>query len=203
MQGWSNSPLTQQGEDDAVMAAGKLKRVWFSHAFCSDTTRAERTAEIILKQLNQFGVSPLTSDRHFCEQFYGYFEGQDMGLTWAAAGGPHGAPTYADIVEKFGIGATRDFIKEADPFHDAESDAEYWARVEGAFDLIKGTTAIENDDNVLVISHGNTILSLMARFAKGKYDLSIRPKNGSITRIDFNTEKETLDEALTVIEYDK
>ena len=29
----------------------------------------------------------LVSDMHFREQFYGYFEGQDMGVAWTAAGG--------------------------------------------------------------------------------------------------------------------
>ncbi|SPU25825.1 phosphoglycerate mutase family protein [Bifidobacterium bifidum] len=73
---------------------------------------------------------------HFREQCYGYFEGQDMSLAWTAAGGPHGAKDYNDIVAKFGLAASRDFLKEADPFHDAESDEEYWTRVEGAFQLI-------------------------------------------------------------------
>ena len=40
----------------------------------------------------------LVSDMHFREQFYGYFEGQDMGVAWTAAGGPHGAKNYNDIV---------------------------------------------------------------------------------------------------------
>ena len=50
-----------------------------------------------------------------------------------AAGGPHGAKDYNDIVAKYGLAATRDFLKEADPFHDAESDAEYWAACTGRF----------------------------------------------------------------------
>lgn len=70
---------------------------------------------------------------HFREQFYGYYEGLDMAMAWYAAGAPHGVKTYNQIVEKFGLGASRDFLKEADPFHDAESDEEYWTRVEGAF----------------------------------------------------------------------
>jgi hypothetical protein len=34
-----------------------------------------------------------------------------------------------------------------------------------------------------MISHGNTLLSLMERYGQGKYDLSVRPANGSVTKL--------------------
>ena len=40
---------------------------------------------------------------------------------------------------------------------------------------------------MLQISHGNTLLSLMHRFAPEGYDLSERPANGSVTCLDFDT----------------
>ena len=139
---------------------------------------------------------------HFREQCYGYFEGQDMSLAWTAAGGPHGAKDYNDIVAKYGLAATRDFLKEADPFHDAESDAEYWARVHGAFSLIASNPDLKDGDDVLQISHGNTLLSLMHRFAPEGYDLSERPANGSVTCLDFDTTK-PFEVALTVVSYNQ
>ena len=204
LQGWSNSPLTESGIADADKAANKLKDFDFAAAYCSDTTRAQMTAQRILDANEASGhVRPqLMSDMHFREQFYGYFEGQDMGAAWLAAGGPHGAPTYHAIVEQFGLGATRDFLKEADPFHDAESDEEYWRRVDGAFALIAANADLRDGDDVLMISHGNTLLSLMQRFAPAGYDLSERPANGSVTMIDFDTVK-SLDDAIEVISYNR
>lgn len=115
LQGWSNSPLTQAGLDDAIHAGNALKDITFAAAYCSDTTRAQVTAQTILdiNAANGHDVPVIHADMHFREQFYGYFEGQDMGAAWLAAGGPHGAPTYHAIVEQFGLGATRDFLKEA------------------------------------------------------------------------------------------
>ena len=113
-----------------------------------------------------------------------------------------GTPTYNAIVERYGLGATRDFLKEADPFHDAESDAEYWARVEGAYALIAANAELKDGDDVLVIGHGNTLLSLMHRFAPAGYDLSERPANGSVTVLDFDTEK-PFAEALSVVSYNQ
>ena len=204
LQGWSNSPLTPKGLKDADLAAQKLKNIVFAAAYCSDTTRAQITAERILieNEKHTHARPQLVSDMHFREQCYGYFEGQDMNMAWWAAGAPHGAKTYNEIVEKFGLAATRDMLKEADPFHDAESDIEYWKRVEGGFNIIASNPALKDGDNVLQISHGNTLLSLMHRFAPAGYDLSERPQNGSVTRLDFNTAV-PIDQAITIKGYNE
>lgn len=115
---------------------------------------------------------------------------------------PHGAKNYNDIVRKYGLAATRDFLKEADPFHDAESDNEYWHRVEDGFALIADNPRLKDGDHVLQISHGNTLLSLMHRFAPEGYDLSERPANGSVTCLDFDT-NEPMDRAVSVVSYNQ
>ncbi|BDR52944.1 fructose 2,6-bisphosphatase [Bombiscardovia nodaiensis] len=203
LQGWSNSPLTEQGLKDAERAGHKLKGVDFQAAYCSDTTRAQVTAERILS-MNQASdpKPPLQTAMNFREQFYGYFEGQDMGMTWWAAGAPHGAKTYNDIVDKFGLAATRDFLKDADPFHDAESDQEYWQRVEEGFALIAGNTDLHDGGKVLLVWHGNSLLSLMHRFAGSAYDLSERPANGSVTSFDFDTQA-AFAQAITLTSYNQ
>lgn len=204
LQGWSNSPLTESGVADAVKAGEQLKGLTFAAAYCSDTTRAQQTAEKIL-DINEAAGNPrpaLVTDMHFREQFYGYYEGLDMAMAWYAAGAPHGVKTYNQIVEKFGLGASRDFLKEADPFHDAESDEEYWTRVEGAFRLIADNPNLKDGDDVLQISHGNTLLSLGHRFGGPDLDLNERPANGSVTVLDFDTDK-PFGEAVTIVSYGK
>ena len=189
---------------DAVKAGERLKGLTFAAAYCSDTTRAQQTAEKIL-DINEAAGNPrpaLVTDMHFREQFYGYYEGLDMAMAWYAAGAPHGVKTYNQIVEKFGLGASRDFLKEADPFHDAESDEEYWTRVEGAFRLIADNPNLKDGDDVLQISHGNTLLSLGHRFGGPDLDLNERPANGSVTVIDFDTDK-PFGEAVTIVSYGK
>lgn len=204
LQGWSNSPLTEQGFADANKAGAKLADIAFDAAYCSDTTRAEVTARRILEINEQAGNKrpQLISNMHFREQCYGYFEGQDMAQAWWAAGAPHGAGTYNAIVERFGLAATRDFLHETDPFHDAESDRQYWDRVEAGFALIASNPNVHDGSNVLQISHGNTLLSLMHRFASEGYDLSERPSNGSVTRLDFDTEK-PIEQAIRVVSYNQ
>ena len=202
LQGWSNSPLTESGLADADKAGEKLRDLDFAAAYCSDTTRAQQTAERILDINQTAGHSrpSLVSDMHFREQFYGYYEGLDMAMAWYAAGAPHGVKTYNQIVERYGLAASRDFLKEADPFHDAESDDEYWERVQGAFELIAANPDLKDGDDVLQISHGNTLLSLAHRFGGLDLDLSERPANGSVTVLDFDTTK-PFAQAVTITAY--
>ncbi|GEO68850.1 histidine phosphatase family protein [Levilactobacillus acidifarinae] len=181
LQGWSNSPLTEAGLADARQAGQRLKDVSFAAAYCSDTTRAEQTAQTIIAA--NASAPKLVTAPFFREEFYGYYEGTDMAQAWYVAGAPHGVPTFKAIEAKYSIGQAKDFLKAADPFHQAEDNAEYWQRVDQGFDLIRHNPVLHDGDNVLLISHGNTLLSLMERYGQGKYDLSVRPANGSLTKL--------------------
>jgi len=55
--------------------------------------------------------------------------------------------------------------------------------VDQGFDLIRNNEAVHDGDNVLMISHGNTLLSLMERYGQDQFDLSERPANGSLTKL--------------------
>ncbi len=96
MQGWSDSPLTENGIKDGTNTGVILRNVAFTHAYCSDTTRATRTADLILSK-NVTGKIPLTVTPFFREQFYGYFEGEDSGQTWYMVG----FPTVPVLIRRF------------------------------------------------------------------------------------------------------
>ncbi|KRK87396.1 histidine phosphatase family protein [Lentilactobacillus sunkii] len=186
LQGWSNSPLTDKGIQNAVDTGEKLKNTKFAAAYCSDTTRAEQTAQTILDKNDASDIDAPITSMFFREEFYGYFEGNDMDQAWYLAGAPHGLPTFRDIVDKYSIGKAKDYLKDADPFHQAENNEEYWKRLDQGFDLIKSNKDIKDGDNVLLISHGNTLLSIVERYGNGKYDVTERPANGSLTKLEVD-----------------
>lgn len=196
LQGWSNSPLTEKGKKDAKNAGERLKDIYFAAAFCSDTTRAMETIQEIL-DLNQANSvrQPITSP-FFREEFYGSYEGTNMDFAWYNAGAPHGYKNFKEIVTAHSIGQAKDWLKDADPFHDAENNQEYWERMDKGIDLIRNAN-LPDDSNVLWVSHGNTLLSLVERFGGGKYDVTVRPKNGSLTTAAL------IDDQFKIIEYDK
>ena len=75
------------------------------------------------------------------------------------------------------IDTIKDWIKEADPYHDAENAEEYWARIEKGFDLIG---QLDGAENILLVTHGFTIRSIWAKYGDN-IPLVPGPKNSSIT----------------------
>ncbi|KRN28198.1 hypothetical protein IV38_GL001651 [Lactobacillus selangorensis] len=183
MQGWCDSPLTEKGLADADHAGKMLSHVAFDSVYSSDTTRAARTAEMIIKRnLNQHPkrvASPL-----FREEFYGYFEGNDSFQSWYMVGEPHGCRNFSEIIQKYSLDKAKDFMKETDPWHDAENAQEYWTRLGKGFKMLREQN--QPGSNVLIVSHGTTIRSIVNKFDHDKqFDVSVSPKNGSVTHLQL------------------
>ena len=143
LQGWSNSPLTEKGKQDAKNAGERLKNVHFDAAFCSDTTRAMETIQKILDLNQADSVREPVAAPYFREEFYGSYEGTNMDWAWYNAGAPHGYNTFKEIVLASSIGQAKDWLKEADPFHDAENNQEYWERMNKGLELIQRAELIQ------------------------------------------------------------
>lgn len=181
MQGWSDSPLTDKGIADAHRAAAMLSHITFTHAYCSDTMRARNTAETILAKNFNTNVQ-LTVTKYFREQFYGSFEGLDSLATWYAVGGKHGVHSFKEIITKFGVDASKDFMHDADPFGAAEDALTYWNRLQKGFKQLRADN--RDGDNVLLVSHGTTIRSIVDKFGKEDgFSALESPINGGVTKI--------------------
>lgn len=186
MQGWCDSPLTEAGLADGRRAGEALSHITFTHAYSSDTTRAMNTANLILAQNFNTSVQ-LTSSPLFREQFYGYFEGEDSPKAWYAVGMPHGVRTFKALIEQYGVDASKDFMHEADPFHDAEDALTYWTRLQQGFKMLRQDN--QNGDNVLLVTHGTTIRSIVDKFGKQDgFIVTDSPRNGSISKIALTDE---------------
>lgn len=182
LQGWSNSPLTKKGKQDAVQVARRLKNTHFDAAFCSDLPRAIETCQTILDGNGANSVKSPTISPFFREEFYGVYEGTNMDQAWYMAGAPHGLKNFKEIVSQHSIGTAKDWLHDADPFHDAENNQQYWHRMDQGIELIKNVQ-VPDGANILWVSHGNTCLSLVERFGEGKYDITKRPDNGSLSKL--------------------
>jgi len=101
---------------------------------------------------------------------------------WFMVGQPHGAKTFAEIIDKFGMDATKDFMKEADPFHDAENAQEYWTRLDRGFEKLDKIA--KDGDKILLVSHGTTIRSITDRYSDGSFDVTQSPRNSSLTMLE-------------------
>ena len=73
VQGWNDSPLTEQGIYQAKCTGYGLRNTVFTKAFSGDTMRQIHTAETIMKEnLHPIKIIP---DPHFREMCYGKYEG--------------------------------------------------------------------------------------------------------------------------------
>ncbi|GKQ42425.1 phosphoglycerate mutase [Companilactobacillus sp. RD055328] len=180
MQGWSDSPLTPEGTLVAQTAAKALKDTKFDAAFSSDARRAIDTLKIITDE----NISDLDPKKipSFREQFYGYYEGMNSSEAWYMTGMPHGEKTFGDIIKKFGMDKTKDFMKDADPFNDAENAEEYWERLNEGFDKLDEIA--KDGDTFLIVSHGTTIRSLADRYGDGSFEIKSGPANSSLTMLE-------------------
>ncbi|MHA8263584.1 histidine phosphatase family protein [Lactobacillaceae bacterium Melli_B3] len=195
MQGWSNSPLTDAGIENAQNIAERLKNTSFDAAYCSDTTRAIDTLKIILAQNKPSSIKP-TISKFFRDGFYGSFEGENIDRTMYVAGAPHGLNSFKDIVDQHSVAKMRDLIKEADPFHQAENNQEFWHRFNKGIDLIRNDPSVHDGSNVLLIGHGVGLLNFVEHFSDQDYDLTKRPANGSLTKALIN------DDSVEITDYD-
>ncbi|APT18742.1 phosphoglycerate mutase [Amylolactobacillus amylotrophicus DSM 20534] len=188
MQGWCDSPLTKDGLAGAQEVAQVLRDVDFGAAFSSDLKRASDTAKIILQANKNAATLELVESPHFREAFYGYFEGMGSPEAWFLAGMPHGFKNKAEIINQNNYDVAKDFMKEADPFHDAENAAEYWARVDQGLELIKALP--DSVENVLLVTHSNTISSIAERFSQpGEFALARGARNSSISILELAHDK--------------
>ena len=87
-------------------------------------------------------------------------------------------------------------MHEADPFHDAEDALTYWTRLQQGFKLLRQDN--QNGDNVLLVTHGTTIRSIIDKFGKQDgFVVTDSPRNGSISKIALT------DEGVKVLSYNE
>ncbi|HIZ71537.1 MAG TPA: histidine phosphatase family protein [Candidatus Atopostipes pullistercoris] len=157
MQGWSNTPLTPQGEIDVRRSGKGLKDVKFDAVYSSDLSRTIDTAELILGENEQTDPEiEITMMPEFREIFFGTFEGEYGDTTYKKVADHLGFETadrmFSDVNQFDRMGA----FKEIDPHGHAEDFMEFWLRVEkGLLKLIDKHR--DTGETILLVAHGGTI----------------------------------------------
>ncbi|MYV05596.1 histidine phosphatase family protein [Furfurilactobacillus milii] len=179
MQGWSDAPLTEKGQNDGKHAGQLLSHVKFDAAYSSDLARAQTTGRLILAE-NPSTLTEPVARKEFREEFFGYWEGYDDMLMWHQIGSPKGGNTYNELVEKFGLQETTDLVANADQYHDAETYAQLWERIQAGMQLLRDNA--KDGDNILLVTHGTYLRHIMDHYSDtiGAFP---GPRNGSVTKL--------------------
>jgi broad specificity phosphatase PhoE len=173
VQGWADSPLTEEGKQVARYLGEGLKTVDFDGFYTSDAGRQRETMQIILQQAGKETIRPIELPG-LREVFFGSFEGgfnKDMAAAGAAQLGlPDAAALFAAMkAGTLSIENNINAIASADPSGQAESYQQVKSRTQAALQIMIENARREKQKNVLAISSGSSIQIMIS-------DLTTRPE---------------------------
>ncbi|MEW4354498.1 histidine phosphatase family protein [Streptococcus pneumoniae] len=182
-QGWSDTPLTAEGERGIHELGIGLREsgLNFDLAFSSDSGRTIQTMGIILEELGLIGKIPYQYDKRIREWCFGSFDGAYDGELFM---GLIPRVFHVDHVHQLSYAELAEGLVEVDTAGWAES----WETLSGR--ILEGFTAIakaveeQGGGNAIVVSHGMTI-GTFAWLIDHTTPRGLGLQNGSVTVVDY------------------
>lgn len=184
MQGWSDTPLTKAGQEDAYQMGRTLKNLGdiSGTIYSSDTQRSIQTVTELNNGAKAAGgkVLKLVTMPELREQFYGSFEGQSKSETYKLIAGK----TVEETLQEMSANEIQDRIAKLDPKNLAETSKQFWDRFSKGIEKI---LEVETKP-VIVVTHSAILTALVDTYAHDMLD-QIEPKNLSLTKVHFEGQK--------------
>ena len=182
-QGWSDTPLTQEGERGIQELGIGLKKagLYFDQAVSSDSGRAIQSMGIILEEMGLTGKIPYRYDKRIREWCFGSFDGAYDGDLFF---GVLPRVFQIDDFRKLSLMEMAEGIVEVDTTGWAESWEKLSKRIKEGFEAIAKDLEAAGGGNAIVVSHGMTITTLIYLIdPKAVEDLVL--DNGSVTVVEY------------------
>ena len=182
-QGWADSPLTEAGKQMAADIGQKLKGIDFDAVYTSDMLRAVQTAELILEAGGKGGV-PIEKDARLREWCLGCMEAENNAVfiknvsDWLG-----GAVSFTELNQR--LPDVADAIYEHDMTGMAEPFRAIESRLKSVFADIVQSHGIEENTNILVVTHAFAIKTIFHLFAPEQLSKVVKVKNASVSRLVF------------------
>ena len=180
--GWENVSLTSKGESEAKKAGDLIKKhkIQIENVFSSILERANKTAEIALKQTDLINLWKndeliMTCDEKLNERDYGDLVGLNK----------------AETAEKFGKEQVHIWRRSYEiPPPNGESLKDVVERVSPYFNK-KIKPLLDQNKNILIVAHGNSLRAMMIELGMYKSEeiSSIEIPTGSPLCIDIDNGK--------------
>lgn len=180
-QGWSDSPLTAEGERGIHELGIGLRKagIDFKLARSSDSGRTIQTMGIILEELGLTGKIPYRFDKRIREWCFGSFDGGYDGELFM---GVMPRVFNIDHVHQLSYAELAEGLVEVDTAGWAENWEKLSGRIWQGFSEIAEELESEGGGNALVVSHGMTIGTFVYLINR------MQPHglgNGSVTIVDY------------------
>lgn len=166
VQGWTDSPLTDEGIEMAEYLGRGLQDISFDSVFCSTLRRTLQTAQVIFKEQGQSDL-PITELEGFKEAGFGTYEGDFNERMWTDAAFYLHYKSREDMMIDISNGlVTTKMTLDAIAEIESSGKAETFDQVEQrTLDTLKQVAECEsrkeNDSNVLIVAHGMSIIAML------------------------------------------
>ncbi|WP_108821740.1 histidine phosphatase family protein [Dysgonomonas sp. Marseille-P4361] len=173
VQGWCDSPLTNEGIEAARHLGYGLSDINFRTAYCSDLRRTRQTSQIILgaKEQDDLPIVEMPGLREAC---FGSFEADYNHVMWNSAALYLHYVSMDEMVKdilakKISYKEVLNAVKAIDRLNMAESFSQVEARTQESLREIAIREIEQGDGNILVVSHGMSILAMLLGLGGDKY----------------------------------
>lgn len=192
-QGWADAPLTDEGvKVTKKLARGFKKRgISFDYAYSSDLGRTRQTAGMILKGLDQTELS-LHEKKGFREVCFGTYEGEKFSRMMEDVSRNLGYENLKQFKQSgtYHIRKRIDGVKSLDKTGYAESFQTVKERMQETLKKISEETEKKGGGNVLVVSHGMAIITMLSDMTEQKIPGHL--ENSSVTKVIYRNGRFTV-----------
>lgn len=193
VQGWCDSPLTEEGIRSAQYLGVGLKDIPFQAVYCSTLKRTLQTARILLKSKGQEDI-PIIEIDGLKEMCFGAMESMDEYQVWervALALGYY--PDLNKISTDLQSGKlSYQQIYRATVQMDTWEMAETWEQVEArsqkALQEIAHIESEKGSENVLVVAHGMSIACMLYGWGGHKF-MKDEIQNASVSTVCYQNQQ--------------
>lgn len=188
VQGWCNSALTEEGIEAAQNLGRGMKYILFDAAYCSTLYRTKETILEILKAKGQSDL-PISEIEGLREACFGDFESQSTNYMWNEVALYLGFASKDEMnqaIDERTIETRNimDAIKKLDKSEMAEDYETLRLRTQSAFTKIAKKEVKKGSSNVLIVSHGMSILGMLQTLG-GDSLLDGHLDNTSVCEVDY------------------
>ena len=184
MQGWSDTPLTKAGHEEAYKMGrtlGNLGEV-APTIYSSDMNSSIQTVTELNNGMKAAGgkTFKMVTMPELREQFYGSFEGQSKKETYKKISGK----SVEETLQEMNFDDMQDKLAKLDPTNLAETSKQFWDRFASGIEKIK---QVETKP-VIIVTHSAILTALVNIYAPFLLN-QIEPNNLSLTKVHFDGDK--------------
>lgn len=182
-QGWSDSPLTDNGKKAATDLGLEIKGTIFHAAYASDTLRAGQTAELILSISGNNAIK-VQKDMRLREWCLGSMDAEHNTTFIKAVSDWLGVSSFTELNKRLPDVAAA--IYEHDTTGMAEPFTDIANRLKGVVEAIAQNESSNENSNILVVTHAFAIKTLLYLFAPEQLCAVEKVKNTAILRLIYD-----------------